>query len=101
MNSQTPLTAISTTFDKTSVAGGFEAIIGMDIITQGDFSITNVGGETCMSFRTPSIRRVDYVAEAKAPKQPMLREEPKIGRNDPCPCRSGRKFKKCCGKSTA
>ena len=23
--------------------------------------------------------------------------EPKIGRNDPCPCNSGRKFKKCCG----
>ena len=26
------------------------------------------------------------------------REEPKVGRNDPCPCGSGRKFKKCCGK---
>ncbi|MFT6692740.1 MAG: preprotein translocase subunit SecA [Colwellia sp.] len=23
--------------------------------------------------------------------------EPKISRNDPCPCNSGRKFKKCCG----
>lgn len=29
---------------------------------------------------------------------PIVREEPKIGRNDPCPCGSGRKFKKCCGK---
>jgi hypothetical protein len=26
------------------------------------------------------------------------REGPKVGRNDPCPCGSGRKFKKCCGK---
>ena len=26
------------------------------------------------------------------------REAPKVGRNDPCPCGSGRKFKKCCGK---
>ena len=25
------------------------------------------------------------------------REEPKIGRNDPCPCGSGKKYKKCCG----
>ncbi len=33
----------------------------------------------------------------KAP-QPFVRQ-PKIGRNDPCPCGSGRKFKKCCGKS--
>ncbi|MDD3643436.1 MAG: SEC-C metal-binding domain-containing protein, partial [Candidatus Krumholzibacteria bacterium] len=27
------------------------------------------------------------------------REEPKVGRNDPCPCGSGRKYKKCCGKN--
>ncbi|MDP2938517.1 MAG: SEC-C metal-binding domain-containing protein, partial [Candidatus Omnitrophota bacterium] len=26
------------------------------------------------------------------------REEPKVGRNDPCPCNSGKKYKKCCGK---
>ena len=29
---------------------------------------------------------------------PTTREEPKIGRNDPCPCGSGKKYKKCCGK---
>ena len=27
------------------------------------------------------------------------REAPKVGRNDPCPCGSGKKFKKCCGKA--
>ena len=27
----------------------------------------------------------------------VRRETPKIGRNDPCPCGSGRKYKKCCG----
>ena len=26
------------------------------------------------------------------------REAPKVGRNDPCPCGSGKKFKKCCGQ---
>nr|MBU1328475.1 preprotein translocase subunit SecA [Candidatus Omnitrophota bacterium] len=26
------------------------------------------------------------------------RSEPKVGRNDPCPCNSGKKYKKCCGK---
>jgi uncharacterized protein len=30
----------------------------------------------------------------------FLRAMPKIGRNDPCPCGSGRKFKQCCGKTT-
>jgi uncharacterized protein YecA (UPF0149 family) len=28
------------------------------------------------------------------------RTTPKIGRNDPCPCGSGNKFKQCCGKTT-
>lgn len=28
----------------------------------------------------------------------MARTEPKVGRNDPCPCKSGQKFKQCCGK---
>ena len=29
---------------------------------------------------------------------PPLRAGPKVGRNDPCPCASGKKFKKCCGR---
>lgn len=29
---------------------------------------------------------------------PYRREAPRVGRNDPCPCGSGRKFKKCCGR---
>ncbi len=31
------------------------------------------------------------------PLKPIVREEEKVGRNDPCPCGSGKKFKKCCG----
>ena len=31
------------------------------------------------------------------PPQPTV-AEPKVGRNDPCPCGSGKKFKKCCGQ---
>ena len=27
-----------------------------------------------------------------------VRTKPKVGRNNPCPCGSGNKFKKCCGK---
>ena len=29
--------------------------------------------------------------------QTVVREEPKVGRNDPCTCGSGKKYKKCCG----
>jgi SEC-C motif domain protein len=31
-------------------------------------------------------------------EKPVVREEPRIGRNDPCPCGSGKKYKKCCGR---
>ena len=31
-------------------------------------------------------------------KEPVKNEGPKVGRNDPCPCGSGKKYKNCCGK---
>jgi hypothetical protein len=38
--------------------------------------------------------------DAPEPVAPIVRDAPKIGRNDPCPCGSGKKHKKCCGKSS-
>jgi uncharacterized protein YecA (UPF0149 family) len=32
------------------------------------------------------------------PAKTYTRINPKVGRNNPCPCGSGNKFKKCCGK---
>jgi preprotein translocase subunit SecA len=32
------------------------------------------------------------------PRSPWKRRMPKVGRNEPCPCGSGKKFKKCCLK---
>jgi uncharacterized protein YecA (UPF0149 family) len=31
------------------------------------------------------------------PLKPIIKSAPKVGRNDPCPCGSQKKFKKCCG----
>ena len=36
-----------------------------------------------------------------APGEPTIRKEPKVGRNDPCPCGSGLKYKKCHGRPGA
>jgi uncharacterized protein YecA (UPF0149 family) len=36
-------------------------------------------------------------AGSKEASQPVKREEPKTSRNAPCPCGSGKKYKKCCG----
>ena len=76
---------------------GFDVLIGMDIITTGDFAITNVGGKTVFSFRVPSTKEIDFSAESTAPKLPEIRTSPKVGRNDPCPCGSGKKHKHCHG----
>jgi len=38
-----------------------------------------------------------FVSGEPVKSKPFVREDPKVGRNDPCPCGSGRKFKRCCG----
>jgi preprotein translocase subunit SecA len=40
----------------------------------------------------------ETTAQPKPVKQPYVRDLEKVGRNDPCPCGSGRKFKQCHGK---
>jgi preprotein translocase subunit SecA len=37
-------------------------------------------------------------ASEEANKTPKTRDEHKVGRNDPCSCGSGKKYKKCCGR---
>jgi hypothetical protein len=48
---------------------GADILIGMDIINQGDFSVTNCDGHSKFSYRTPSIEHIDYVEQAKAIRQ--------------------------------
>jgi hypothetical protein len=62
------------------VDGTFGAIIGMDIIGRGDLSISNVKNQTWMSFRFPSTRAVDFVADFN---RDVLAS---VGLNGPCPC---------------
>ena len=85
---------------------GSDVLIGMDIMSQGDFSVTNFHGRTTLSFRMPSIAEVDYVTQRPpgSHSSPLLTSRTstgqKVGRNDPCPCGSGKKYKKCCGKAS-
>lgn len=41
---------------------------------------------------------VSHTADAR---QPVMRATRKVGRNDPCPCGSGKKYKKCCGSTAS
>lgn len=38
-----------------------------------------------------------YYVTGEDPKSTIVHSSPNIGRNDPCPCHSGKKYKKCCG----
>jgi predicted aspartyl protease len=71
--------------------GSTDVLIGMDIISQGDFAVTNKDGKTCFSFRCPSSTTIDFSKTEPAHSN-------KQGRNEKCACGSGEKFKKCCGK---
>jgi hypothetical protein len=67
--------------------GDIDVLIGMDIISQGDFAVTNVESRTVLSFRCPSLRTIDFTQEGLP------------SRNAPCPCGSGKKYKHCHGKT--
>lgn len=58
------------------------------------------GGRDFNQLEIASFKRVDgnwrYDDSEVNPKSPPVRVE-KVGRNEPCPCGSGKKFKKCCG----
>jgi preprotein translocase subunit SecA len=50
-------------------------------------------------FKHKEQEDLQYAGSEEQPKkQPIRRKTPKIGRNDPCPCGSGKKYKKCCGR---
>ncbi|HCC43933.1 MAG TPA: zinc chelation protein SecC [Gammaproteobacteria bacterium] len=55
-----------------------------------------------MTVQAPSNKTKDDCCNDSSccpPKVPVTRSMPKVGRNDPCPCGNGRKYKKCCGKN--
>jgi SEC-C motif-containing protein len=58
-------------------------------------------GEDKQYREVAEFERVDgqwhFRAGRPALRKPIVREEPKVGRNDACPCGSGRKYKRCCG----
>ena len=63
---------------------------------------SNVDGATQVHHENASFikKRGKWYFEDGQPVSPeqIKRDTPKVGRNDPCPCGSGKKFKKCCGR---
>ena len=64
-------------------------------------STSAFGGTTTTSESSAAPKPSDMVSEASeaVAKAKPIRMGPKVGRNDPCPCGSGKKYKQCCGKN--
>jgi len=63
-----------------------------DLESQG-----RLGGGRLLGAYVRALKEAFDEAASGKPK-PIKRPGSRIGRNDPCPCGSGRKYKKCCGK---
>jgi uncharacterized protein len=82
----------------------------MRLGTDEGLAITDKQGdaEHWMNEVTPALARLhNFWREqrmqspaTRTPDEPVVRTTPKIGRNAPCPCGSGRKYKKCCGSGS-
>jgi uncharacterized protein YecA (UPF0149 family) len=64
--------------------------------------MTRLGQEYAIEMMSRMLQAAEeeQMSHAEAPSAPAepRRVEAKIGRNEPCPCGSGKKYKKCCGK---
>ncbi|WP_299248217.1 DUF1186 domain-containing protein [uncultured Cytophaga sp.] len=53
---------------------------------------------SCLGDQQATPDFASLLGDFKTPKPQAILPEPKVGRNDPCPCGSGKKYKKCCEK---
>ena len=63
----------------------------------------NAEGHSITHHERSQFRKVDgqwfYHDGEMVKAKPVVRAKPKVGRNEPCPCGSGKKYKKCCGRA--
>ena len=97
---------------------GFRAYSGKNPVTEYQIEASHMFEELNHLIREDTVRRVyqtkvqvtpERVQEAKpvearlagdGPRQPRrVKPSQKVGRNDPCPCGSGKKYKNCCGRA--
>lgn len=79
-----------------NIGQDIEFLIGMDVITKGDFAVSNHNGRTAFTFRIPSVETTDYVKQCNN-KQVFIGNQ-SVGKKSKCPCGSGKQYKDCCGK---
>ncbi|MCF7864171.1 MAG: preprotein translocase subunit SecA, partial [Kiritimatiellales bacterium] len=80
-----------------AMEGFFQSLSGLQV--HSEFSALAAATQAASQQRAPTGAPPPGLELPQAPKPiaPIRNDGPKVGRNDPCPCGSGRKYKKCCG----
>jgi SEC-C motif len=93
-NWQKPDSMLQTAFDDllATVAKAYEP--KSEDTNRDNFAESLRINEVMESWNTPAQPKQQYITPSFTP----IKSAPKIGRNDSCPCGSGKKYKKCCGK---
>ncbi len=73
----------------------------MDQRAQGRYRPTALSKEELTAFSAPKADETAPQGSSGEKAEPIRRETPKVGRNDPCPCGSGKKYKRCHGAGEA
>ena len=72
-----------------------------DVIGKGEEKkedVSDIEREFMTEQMGMSVHAVEEYEEEEQKREPIQREHPKVGRNDPCPCGSGKKYKHCHGR---
>ena len=87
--------------DEETVSKIFRVHIGREAPTPQPAQVRTLHPELeALAARARQSREVYANAPEGPQPQTIVRQGPKVGRNDPCPCGSGKKYKKCCGAGT-
>ena len=95
-----------------------QVVLGLAVLEVGDPHVTELAGGLAAAVDNPAGQKIreDFLRQLRAPLLELIPEEPpsadlggftierttaKVGRNDPCPCGSGRKYKRCCLSTAA
>ena len=70
-------------------------ILARSARTQGPDNVA----QAAPAIQSPEAAAPAEAPEIQLPKVTIRREAPKVGRNDPCPCGSGKKYKQCHGQT--
>jgi preprotein translocase subunit SecA len=86
-----------------AMEGFFQSLSGMQVhqeISALGTAAAQVAAQQQQQVPTGALPPGMELPQAPSPIAPIRNDGPKVGRNDPCPCGSGRKYKKCCGSES-